>query len=153
MARLSRERRRVARAFGRRLVAQALAAFAVLLVAIFLMDSLSGQSALASTRGVNKMLILGCRYHSQGNLAAAEREFRSVVQLDPNNAAAWSYLGLVLFKEGKRSESERAFVKAAALNRQDLFSNTWLGIIALGRGRIDDAERIFSLLEEKGRRI
>jgi tetratricopeptide (TPR) repeat protein len=51
-----------------------------------------------------------------GDVAAAEREYRTAISLDPNNARAWDSLGALLAQRGDRLNARSAFTRAASLN-------------------------------------
>jgi tetratricopeptide (TPR) repeat protein len=55
-------------------------------------------------------------FEQQGKLAEAETTWRQVVQQNPQDAAAFASLGLVLSKQGKYDQAVAAYRKAAALN-------------------------------------
>ena len=52
----------------------------------------------------------------QGKLAEAAETWRAVIQKNPNDAAAYASLGVVLSKEQKYKEAASAYKKALALN-------------------------------------
>src|SRR5690349_8116573 len=52
----------------------------------------------------------------QGKLADAEQAWRQIAQSNPQDAAAFASLGLVLSKRGKYAEAVPAYRKALALN-------------------------------------
>lgn len=56
-------------------------------------------------------------YQRWGNWAAAEADLRSLIEADPEEAQAYSRLGVVLFQLGKETEGYNAFVKAQELNK------------------------------------
>jgi tetratricopeptide (TPR) repeat protein len=54
----------------------------------------------------------------QGNFAEAEKIWRQVTQANPQDAAAFASLGLVLSRQGKFAQAVPAYKKALALNPQ-----------------------------------
>lgn len=55
-------------------------------------------------------------FEQQGKLAEAETTWRQVVQQNPQDAAAFASLGLVLSRQGKYEQAVPAYKKATALN-------------------------------------
>ncbi len=51
-----------------------------------------------------------------GGMALAIADFRKALELDPNNAEAWLWLGLGLRKENKDEEARKAFTRSLQLN-------------------------------------
>jgi tetratricopeptide (TPR) repeat protein len=51
-----------------------------------------------------------------GGVETAIADFRKAIDLDPNNAEAWLWLGISLRKENKNAEARKALQKALALN-------------------------------------
>jgi serine/threonine-protein kinase len=77
------------------------------------------------------------------DFAAAEKEFRQVLQSSPNNAAAKNGLTLSLLAQGRFTEAEEACRQALLLD--PLLTNLWfnLGRITVGTGRYKEAGEAF----------
>jgi tetratricopeptide (TPR) repeat protein len=83
-----------------------------------------------------------------GNLAAAERAWRRLIELDPTSSRAHSQLGALYFCTGEERmlQPDRAaaeFQRAAAINREETGPLLSLGEIALVRGQLGDARSYF----------
>jgi TolB-like protein/Tfp pilus assembly protein PilF len=74
---------------------------------------------------------------------AGEKEFRHVLQLSPNNAAAKNGLCVSLLAQGRLTEAEEACRQALLLD--PLLTNLWfnLGRITVGTGRYKEAGEAF----------
>ena len=74
---------------------------------------------------------------------AGEKEFRHVLQLSPNNAAAKNDLCVSLLAQGRLTEAEEACRQALLLD--PLLTNLWfnLGRITVGTGRYKEAGEAF----------
>ena len=74
------------------------------------------------------------------DFAAGEKEFRRVLQLSPNNAAAKNALTLSLLGQGRLTEAEQTCREALSLD--PLLTTLWynLGRIMAGTGRYKEAE-------------
>lgn len=72
---------------------------------------LSAQAA-AQPEQPNGMLTEGAALMAKGQLAEARSRFQRVLQIDPNNAVAHTYLGVVAAQEGKLTEAESHFSAA-----------------------------------------
>ena len=77
------------------------------------------------------------------DFAGGEKEFRRVLRLSPNNAAAKNALTLSLLAQGRLTEAEEACREALLLD--PLLTNLWfnLGRITVGTGRYKEAEEAF----------
>jgi tetratricopeptide (TPR) repeat protein len=58
----------------------------------------------------------GLLAYNRGELAAAEKDFRQVVQGDPADAQAWYYLGLTQLDQGRAAESVKSFDQSLRLD-------------------------------------
>jgi Tfp pilus assembly protein PilF len=56
-------------------------------------------------------------YQRWGNWAAAEADLTALIQANPEDAGAYSRLGVVQFQLGKENEGYKSFVKAKELNK------------------------------------
>ena len=55
---------------------------------------------------------MGSALAQNGDLNEAEEELRKAVQIKPDYAEGWNYLGEFLKDHGKQKEAEEAFAKA-----------------------------------------
>lgn len=88
-------------------------------------------ASLAAQETARQHADRGIQQAQSGNLASAEAEFRSAVQLDPSDPQILGNLGTVLAMEGKLAESNPILQKAirlapqALVLRQYLAANLW----------------------------
>jgi tetratricopeptide (TPR) repeat protein len=61
-----------------------------------------------------------------GGLDLAVADFRKAIDLDPNNADAWLWLGMALRKENKNADARQAFSKSLELNQQRIWTRQQL---------------------------
>lgn len=78
-------------------------------------------------------------FEQQGKLAEAAQAWRTIVQRNPLNAAAFASLGLVLSKDGKYADAVTAYRKAIVLNPQLPGVQLNLGLAEFKRGRFQAA--------------
>ncbi|MBI5501404.1 MAG: tetratricopeptide repeat protein [Deltaproteobacteria bacterium] len=90
-------------------------------------------------------LNLGVALHRSGDDAAAEREYRRALALDPGFAAARVALGSLLARTGRRAEAVPILESAAREgdNPSRARALAALGSIELAEGRREEAERFF----------
>jgi type IV pilus assembly protein PilF len=79
----------------------------LLLLVLPLMGPKASRSERSLARGE-----LGRAYLAEGSLESAIGTLREAVELDRNNWAAWTFLGLALGEKGQADEAEKAFNKA-----------------------------------------
>ncbi|MDQ6626730.1 MAG: tetratricopeptide repeat protein, partial [Verrucomicrobiota bacterium] len=94
---------------------------------------------------------LGLIYQNEGDYGKAEKVFRRVLELTPDNVLARNNLADVLYREGKRQESEALFVGATSLAAETRKENprTWIAALNLAHIRHNehDDNAALSLLE------
>jgi len=61
-----------------------------------------------------------------GGTALAIADFRKAIELDPNNAEAWMWLGLGLRKENQDAEARKAFTRSLQLNPNRIWAKQQL---------------------------
>ncbi|MEJ5329354.1 MAG: tetratricopeptide repeat protein [Desulfobaccales bacterium] len=82
---------------------------------------------------------------------SAATSFRKAIELDPNNAEAYSLLGSTLAKLGKDADAEAALRKAVTLKPDYAEGWHYLGIFLEEKGRKAEAEEAFAKAR-RGRR-
>ncbi len=97
-----------------------------------------------------------------GDTKAALAAYQKAVELAPDNAAGWTWLGHLLHRTGKRAQAEAAYRKVLALGEahQDKEEQAMalgnLGIVHLTRGELNKAEEMcrksLALYEALGRK-
>jgi len=83
------------------------------------------------------------RLHQAGSFADAERTYREVLSINPNQPDALNLLGLLAYQHGRMGEAAHLFENAAraAPTNADVRSNQGLALKALGR--LDEALQAF----------
>lgn len=84
-------------------------------------------------------------HHNEGDLAAAESDFRAALARDPHFAEVLSNLAHVLLRRGEVVEAEDCLQRALARDPEHGLANLNLGALVLERG---DALRAIRLLEK-----
>lgn len=90
-------------------------------------------------RQVETKLVLGRAHESEGNTEAAERLYREVLALDPENAAASHRLGVVLMSDGHTDEGLLHLEQANLLRPDQADVLADLGFAYLDSGDVDQA--------------
>jgi tetratricopeptide (TPR) repeat protein len=79
------------------------------------------------------------RYYDAGQFDQAEVEYRNVLRNAPQNALAWSRLGVIYFDQGRLGEAAQILVRAQQLATNNLEVRLKLGTIYLGYGMLKEA--------------
>jgi tetratricopeptide (TPR) repeat protein len=87
---------------------------------------------------------LGEFYTSQSRLGEGEAEFRSALNIDPNNGMALLDLALLQYYRGRKQEAEENFKRVASLDKAG-YTSTY-GLFLFREGRKDEAVREFERL-------
>jgi predicted O-linked N-acetylglucosamine transferase (SPINDLY family) len=77
--------------------------------------------------------------HQEGDLVAAERLYRRLLAIQPNDVASLSNLGLIAFGSGRFDEAERLFSRAADLMPSHARAHAGLGAVRRELGRLEPA--------------
>src|ERR1700674_779806 len=64
----------------------------------------------------------------ENDLAGAEREYRTILRLDPNNADVNTALGVLLYGSGKLTEAVSSFQSALRLDMAQTKADLFLGL-------------------------
>ena len=81
----------------------------------------------------------GCSYHAGGDLSAAERAYREVLEWRPDYVNAWISLGIVLNGLGRQIEAEESLRKAVSIDPENYYSVIHLGNVVCAQGRFQEA--------------
>ena len=94
---------------------------------------------------------LGVAFYRTGMLAEAEREFRRVAELRPNDGEGHFHLGLIALRQARWADAIEAFMLAAERSgpRTAVLHNLALGLEAMGR--LDEAEAALAEAAERDR--
>ena len=87
------------------------------------------------------------RYYDAGQFEQAEIEYKNVLRNAPQNAQAWSRLGVLYFEQGRIGEAPQILGRAQQLATNNLEVRLKLGAIYLGAGQMKEArdEAVFVL--------
>ncbi len=87
---------------------------------------------------------LGHLYQYQGNFAEAERWFQKAIEIDPDEATSYIFLGAAQAREGKLKNAEHTHRKATQCTEgqiDEAYHN--LGLVLRGQGRLAEAAECF----------
>lgn len=87
------------------------------------------------------MLTKAVGHHRSGDLEAAERLYRLVLQAEPNQVDALNLLGVIMLSRGKAADAVRLIGQAAGLRPREPSILSNLGNALKSAGKIDDAHR------------
>ena len=98
--------------------------------------------AAAKEDKVTPMFMRGAMYERQKKIEEAEKEFRRVLEIDPDNAAALNYLGYMLADQNVRlPEAQKMIQKAVDQEPGNGAYLDSLGWVYYRLNRLDDAEQ------------
>jgi tetratricopeptide (TPR) repeat protein len=92
------------------------------------------------------------RYYDAGQFEQAEIEYKNVLRNAPQNAQAWSRLGIIYFDQGRLGEAAPILGRAQQLATNNLEVRLKLGAIYLGTGRLKEARDEASFVLDKNPR-
>jgi len=103
-------------------------------------------ASLAKASDLNRLFAEGRIHAGQKRWGKAESVIRAALEVMPDKADAWCYLGYILQNEGKLSEAEDAYLKSLSLDGSLDFALLNLGLIEAGKGdRAKAAARLAAL--------
>ncbi len=73
------------------------------------------------------------------DMAGAEREYRAILALDPNNSEAWTGLGVLLYGSGKAEEASQDLNKALKINPSEQQAELFLAMSEVDLRQCDKA--------------
>ena len=117
------------------------------------------QRLITNTRNVSAKSALYTRlgeaYFGAGNVAQAEKQFRSAIDLTPQRPDLHFNLGSIYEVEGNVEAATRAYLREIELNSENYRAFNNLGLIYRRAGRLEDAatcfERIINLIPNERR--
>jgi len=92
------------------------------------------------------------RYFNSGQYDQAEIEYKNVLRNAPQNAQAWSRLGVIYFDQGRLLEAAQILGRARQLATNNLEVRLKLGAIYLGAGKLKEARDEASFVLDKNPR-
>ncbi|MEM9275243.1 MAG: tetratricopeptide repeat protein [Cyanobacteria bacterium P01_F01_bin.143] len=96
-------------------------------------------SASVLSQNINQLFQHGNAAQDRGDYSEAERIFRQVIEINPNDATAYNELGIALRKQGELEEAIANHQKAIQLNPNYANAYNNLGNALADQGRLDDA--------------
>jgi len=87
-----------------------------------------------------QILHVAMQYHKEGKLDAAEKLYRTVLEVKPHAAEAWFYLGMIQYAKRNHFEAETCLKKALELDPKNADYSNNLGEIYRQNGMLDQAE-------------
>lgn len=90
-----------------------------------------------------EILAQAVKYHQAGDVHQAMSLYRQVLEVEPNRADAWCYLGLALLALGHLDEAERCYRHAIALKPDYADAHSDLGIVLGQQGRLHESVASF----------
>ncbi len=88
---------------------------------------------------VSQILQLALSHHSEGRLREAEDLYRRVLQTDPDNAAAWHFLGVLAYQRGDHPSALEHIQRAIRLNKKEPAFHGNLGLVLHAMGQREKA--------------
>ena len=82
-------------------------------------------------------------FHKLDRLKEAEKSYKKVVELTPENAEIYNSLGNIFNKSGKFYEAEKSYIKAITLNPNFAIAHNNLGVVLKKLGKGQDAENSY----------
>jgi tetratricopeptide (TPR) repeat protein len=92
------------------------------------------------------------RYYDAGKFEQAEIEYKNVLRNAPQNAQAWSRLGVIYFDQGRLGEAAPILGRAEQLATNNLEVRLKLAAIYLGTGKLKEAREEASFVLDKNPR-
>src|ERR1035437_8355091 len=89
------------------------------------------------------------RYYDAGQFEQAEIEYKNVLRYAPQNALAWSRLGVIYYDQGRLGEAAQILGRAQQLATNNLEVRLKLGTIYLGAGNLKEARNEAGVVLDK----
>ncbi|WP_415238116.1 tetratricopeptide repeat protein [Seleniivibrio woodruffii] len=87
-----------------------------------------------------QLLHVATQYHKEGKLDAAEKLYKTVIEVKPHDAQAWFYLGMIKYSQGTHFEAIEHLRRALELDPKNADYSNNLGEIYRQHGMLDEAE-------------
>ena len=92
---------------------------------------------------IAEALTLGLKHHQAGQLQQAESIYRQILKVDPQNADAWHYLGVLAMQVGQFPAAVDSIRRAIAIHPSAPGFHSNLGSVLGAMGRYDEAVESF----------
>jgi len=87
-----------------------------------------------------QILSVATKYHKEGKLDAAEKLYKTVIEVKPHSAEAWFYLGMIHYAKRNRFDAETCLKRAIELDPKNADYSNNLGEMYRQNGMLDQAE-------------
>lgn len=87
-----------------------------------------------------QILRVATQYHKEGNLDAAEKLYKTVIEVRPHSAEAWFYLGMIYYAKKNHFDAETCLKRALELDPKNADYSNNLGEMYRQDGMLDQAE-------------
>jgi len=95
-----------------------------------------------------ELIVFAMRLHKEGRLDGAEKCYRGLLNLEPDNANALHYLGVLLYQRDKNDQALEMIQKSIAIDPSVASWHNNLGNIFLDRGQFDEAALAYARCSE-----
>jgi Flp pilus assembly protein TadD len=85
----------------------------------------------------------GVALRRNGNLAGAEKAYRTALEVDPESVSAYQNLAALLRHQGNNQEADDLLAISSRLGSRNPFIYLALGDVSMAHGRIDEARRFY----------
>ena len=92
---------------------------------------------------IHQALSKGGEALNEGKLDNAEKMFKTILQVQPNNLDANNNLGLIFYKLGKYEEAVIRFKKAISINPNFIIAHVNLGASLKNQEKLDEAIKVY----------
>jgi predicted TPR repeat methyltransferase len=102
-----------------------------------------GTEPQISSDSVERLFLDGLNYHQTGHLKEAERNYRRVLDINPDHTDCLNLLGLAAHQSGDSKSAARLFSKAIKQNPSNALYQNNYGCVLKGLGQLDNAEAAY----------
>lgn len=100
--------------------------------------------AIAKEPGNTDLLILAARFeHTAGDIPAAEKHLRAVLEKDAANLEAYTVLGDIYMRQHRLDEARREFEEVVKRNPDSVPARTMIGMILYVQQKNDESKKVY----------
>ena len=100
--------------------------------------------ALAQKPDNTALLILAARFeHTAGDIPAAEKHLRAVLDKDATNLEAYTVLGDIYMRQQRLDEARREFEELARRNPESVPARTMIGMILFAQQKQEESKKVY----------